>query len=101
MRAGTPAHPGRTWLIMPPIALSGENARSPAGASTRSGRASARTCNVAPAQAGFALPGRRPALLSAISYRLSAITYRLSAITYRLSAITYRLSPIAYHLSPI
>jgi hypothetical protein len=31
MRAGTPAHPGRTWLIMPPIALSGENARAPQG----------------------------------------------------------------------
>jgi hypothetical protein len=105
MRAGTPAHPGCTWFThaahMLPIALSGENARSPAGASTRSGRASARTRNVAPAQAGFALPGRRPALLSAISYRLSAITYRLSAITYRLSAIIYRLSAIIYRLSAI
>jgi hypothetical protein len=62
MRAGTPAHPGRTWFThaahMLPIALSGENARSPAGASTHSGRASARTRNAAPAQAGFALHSR-------------------------------------------
>ena len=63
VRAGTPAHPGRTWFThaahMLPIALSGENARSPAGASTHSGRASARTRNAAPAQAGVALEAGR------------------------------------------
>ena len=62
VRAGTPAHPGRTWFThaahMLPIALSSENARSPAGASTHSGRASVRTRNAEPAQAGFAFHSR-------------------------------------------
>jgi hypothetical protein len=131
MRAGTPAHPGRTWLIMPPIALSGENARAPQGLPRAQGglqparatsrpRRRASPC-LADVQRSYRLSPIGYHLspigyhlspigyhlsaityrLSAITYRLSAITYRLSAITYRLSAITYRLSAITYRLSPI
>jgi hypothetical protein len=96
MRAGTPAHPGRTWLIMPPIALSGENARAPQGLPRAQG-------GLQPARA-TSRPRRRasPCLADVQrSYRLSVIAYRLSPIGYHLSPIGYHLSPIGYHLSPI
>ena len=55
---GTPALPGRTWCDHAAHRSQRGERQSPAGASPRSGRASARTSNVAPVQAGFALESR-------------------------------------------
>jgi hypothetical protein len=55
---GTPALPGRTWCDHAAHRSQRGERQSPAGASPRSGRASARTSNVARPQAGFALESR-------------------------------------------
>jgi hypothetical protein len=81
VRAGTPAHPGRTWFThaahMLPIALSGENARASQGLPRAQG-------------------GLQPARATSRPHRRASPRRAEDQRSYRLSPIAYRLSPIAY-----